>query len=275
MRVAFGNWKYLFRNFWYVLICGTIPAIFLALSFDYRAISFVLHAFLDGEMQKLHFLDLLRAFGPIRIDTFLGGLYTGFAYILSSIFAAFLLSLVEKHMRIGKRTFSGVDTEMKNLLLPSFLIVLLFYAIAETAAIILSAFVFWICATVNSAVIVYLLSALAILVAFFLFLYVFEVFYLWLPCLQITGFRPYHAFLYSYRLTIGVRWKLMGAHALSIVIAVAALVGLAFLPQIYFRAGALVLSLFLYSGMFIRMETVYFETDKLDREDVIQSYKEL
>ena len=273
MRVAFGNWKYLFSNFWYVLICGLIQAIFLALSFDYTAIAQVLRAFIDGD-PRVHFLELLRAFGPIRIDSILGGVYTGLTYILCSLFAALLLSLVEKHMRIGKRTFSGVDIEMKNLLLPCFLIVLLFYALGQTAAIILSALMFWIF-SLSSTLVVYLLCLLAMLVVFFLFVYVFEVFYLWLPCLQITGFRPYHAFLYSYRLSMGVRWKLIGAHVLSMIVAAAILSGMAFLPEIAFRGVALVLCLFLYSSMFIRMETVYFETDKLDREDILKSYKEL
>ena len=273
MRVAFGNWKYLFSNFWYVLVCGLIPAIFLALSFDYTAISTLLNSVFHGE-PRVHFLALLRAFGPIRIDSFLGGLYTGFTYILTSLFAALLLSLVEKHMRIGKRTFSGMGTEMKNLLLPCFLIVLLFYALAEIAAIILAALMFW-AFSIGSTAIVYLLCALALLVVFFVFLYVFEAFYLWLPCMQITGFRPYHAFLYSYRLSMGVRWKLIGAHALSIIVSVAVLSGTAFLPEIVFRGIALVICLFLYASMFIRMETVYFETDKLDREDIIKSYKEL
>ena len=274
MRVAFGNWKYLFSNFWYVLICGLIPAIFLALSFDYTAFALVLRGFLFGDPHDLHFLELLRAFGPIRIDSVLGGIYTVFTYMLTALFAALLLSLVEKHMRIGKRTFSGMGTEMKNLLLPCFLIVLLFYALAETAAIILAAIMFWIFA-LKASLAVYLLCSLAALVVFFVFLYVFEAFYLWLPCLQITGFRPYHAFLYSYRLSMGVRWKLIGAHALSIIVAVGILCGMAFLPEIAFRGAALVLCLFLYSSMFIRMETVYFETDKLDREDIIKSYREL
>ena len=273
MRVAFGNWKYLFSNFWYVLVCGLIPAVFLALSFDYTALSSVLHKFIQGQ-PRVHFVELLRAFGPIRIDSLLGGVYTLFTYILSSIFASLLLSLVEKHMRIGKRTFSGMGVEMKNLLLPCFLIVLLFYALAETAAIILSALMFWVF-SIGSTAIVYLLCAIAVLLVGFVFLYVFESFYLWLPCLQISGFGPYHAFLYSYRLALGVRWKLIGAHTLSILIAGAALAGTAFLPELVFRGVALVLCLLLYASLFIRMETVYFETDKLDREDIIKSYKDL
>ena len=203
MRVAFGNWKYLFKNFGYVLICGLVPAIFLALSFDYTAISSVLHGFLSGNPLAMRgpgklnlFLQFLSAFGPIRIDSVLDGVYTVLAYVLSSLFASLLLALVEKHMRIGKRSFSGMGTEMRHLLLPTFLIVLLFYALGETSAIILSALLFMIF-SLNATAIVYLLSILAMLVIFFLFLYVFEVFYLWLPCMQITCFRPYHAFLYS------------------------------------------------------------------------------
>ncbi|MDE6411405.1 MAG: hypothetical protein K2L02_02585 [Clostridia bacterium] len=273
MRIVFGNWKYLFKNFWYVLVCGLVPAIFLALTFDYTAIAGFVHGVFNGN-PRTGFLEMLRAFALVRIDSALGGIYTVFAYIVSSLFAALMLSLVEKHMRIGKRTFSGVGTEMKNLLLPVFLIVFLFYALGELAAIILAALLFAIF-SISSTALVYILAALAFLFVVFIFLYAFEAFYLWLPCLQITGFRPYHAFLYSYRLSIGVRWKLIAAHALSLVVLVVALGGISFLPEIVFRAVALVLTLFLYSGLFIRMETVYFETDKLDREDVIKSYKDL
>lgn len=273
MRIVFGNWKYMFKNFWYVLLCGIVPAIFFALSFDYTALSSFLGGFFRGE-PRTDFLELLRAFGPIRIDSALGGVYTAFAYIVSSIFAALLLSLVEKHMRIGKRTLGGVGDEMKNMLLPAFSIILLFYFLGELAAIIVSALMFAVF-SIGTTVIVYLLCVLAVLFVGFLFLYVLEAFFLWLPCLQITGFRPYHAFLYSYRLSIGVRWKLIASHALSLAVMAALLGGTSFLPEIVFRAVALVLSLFLYTGLFIRMETVYFETDKLDREDIIRSYKDL
>ena len=273
MRIVFGNWKYLFKNFWYVLACGLAPAVFIALSFDYTAISEFVHGFFKGT-PRTGFLDMLRAFAPIRIDSALGGVHTACAYILSSVFAALLLTMIEKHMRIGKRTPSGMGEGMKNLLLPSFLIILLFYALGEIASIILAALMFAIF-SIPSTALVYILTALVFFVVAFMFLYAFEAFYLWLPCMQITGFRPYHAFLYSYRLSIGVRWKLIAAHALSVSLAIVLLGGTAFLYEIIFRVVALILSLFLYAGMFIRMETVYFETDKLDREDVIKSYKDI
>ena len=74
---------------------------------------------------------------------------------------------------------------------------------------------------------------------------------------------------------MGVRWKLIASHALSIAAAVVVLCGMTYLPEIVFRGVALGLCLLLYANLFIRMETVYFETDKLDREDIIKSYKEL
>lgn len=274
MRIVFGNWKYLFKNFWYVLACGAVPAVFLALSFDYTAISDYLKDFFFHKNPRADFIELLRVCSPIRIDSLLGGIYTVFAYIVSALFASLLLSLAEKHMRIGKRTLGGVGTEMKHLMLPAFLIILLFYALGETAAILFSAVMFAI-SSIPATAFVYCLGVFAAFLIVFLFLYVFETFYLWLPCLQITGFRSYHAFLYSYRLSIGVRWQLVSAHALSVSVAVLLLGGTAFLGEIIFRVVALCLTLFLYTGMLIRMETVYFETDKLDREDVIKSYKDL
>lgn len=273
MRIVFGHWKYLFKNFGYVLACGLVPAIFLALSFDFTAISRFVHDFFTGS-PRTDFIELLRVFGPVRIDSVLGVIYTVLAYILCSLFAALLLSLVEKHMRIGKRTLGGVDTVMRHMLLPAFLIVMLFYAIGELWAVIFSAIAFAIC-SLGSTALVYFLAVGAFVLLSFFFLYAFEAFFLWLPCLQITGFRPYNAYLYSYRLSVGVRWKLILAHAMSFLVLVAAVGGASLLPEPAACAIAFVVCLFLYSSLFIRMETVYFETDKIDREDIIKSYKDL
>ncbi len=274
MRIMFGNWKYMFKNFWYVIFCGFVPAVFLALTFDYAATSSVVRDFFAGRLEA-DFLLLLRTWSIIRIDSALGGIYTLFAYLLSVLFAALLLAIVEKHMRIGKRTFNGVGTQLKYLLLPAACVVLLFFALQEVFAIILSSLTFAIL-QLQSVAVVYVLCIAAFLLALFIFLYVIEVFYLWLPCLQITGFRPYNAFLYAYRLSVGVRWKLMGAHALSLAVLFVAIAGAAFQPEpVIFHLIAFLFCLFYFASFFIRMETVYFETDKLDREDIIKSYKEL
>lgn len=279
MRVMFGNWKYMFKNFRYVIFCGLLPAIFLAYTFDYHATSSLVLNFCSGKLQsgelEKNFMFLLRTWSLIRLDTLLGGIITVLGYFIIVLFAALLLALVEKHMRIGKRTLNGIGTQVRILLLPVAGIVFLFYALEETCAIVLSSLTFAIL-QIQSVAVSSALCIGAFLFTFFIFLHVIETFYLWLPCLQITGFRPYHAFLYSYRLAAGVRWKLFASHALSLLLLFVTIGALAFLREpIIFYSIAFVFCFFYFSAFFIRMETVYFETDKLDREDIIKSYKDL
>jgi len=273
MRVVFGNWKYLFKNLWYILPCGIVPAIFLALSFDYTATKGYVRALFAGN-PRADFAVLFRVFSPIRIDSVLGGLYSVFAFVCVAFFAALIIALAEKHMRIGKRTLSGAGCQLKTILLPVFCIMLLYAALGELWALVLSALVFAI-SSIASRAIVYLLSIIAFLGIVFLFLYLTEVFFLWLPCIQATGFRPYDAFLYSYRLGMKVRWKLILSFAISFAVLFVVMCGASFLPEYAFRILAFLVCLFLYMGFFIRMETVYFHADKLDREDLLRSYREL
>ena len=56
MSVLFSSGKYMFKNFWYVLLFAVLPAIFLALSLDYRSIHDYVVAFLTGE-PRVEFLD--------------------------------------------------------------------------------------------------------------------------------------------------------------------------------------------------------------------------
>lgn len=273
MEVMFGNWKYVFKNFWYIMPFAILPALFLSLSLDYRAISGFMHAFLSGN-PRIDFVPMFRALSLIRIDTLLGGIYSGLGVIIVALFAAMVFALAEKHMRIGKRTLGGVFAQFGNLILPVFCVTLLFLAIYELWAVVLAAVCFAISA-VHSVKLCYLLTVLAFIVFTAVFLFVVTAFYLWIPCMQITCFKPYHAFVYSYRLMIGVRGKLMAAFALSFALFCLVVGASVFLPEYVFLPIAFLMFLFLFIGFCIRMETVYFKTDKLDREDLIRSYREL
>ena len=273
MRVVFGNWKYLFKNLWYVLPCGIVPAVFLALCFDYTATAEYVRSFFTGN-PRADFVQLFRVWSLVRIDSVLGGIYAVFAFFCVGFFAAFLVSLVEKHVRIGKRTLNGAGKQLGSVVFSVFCIVLLYTMVAELWALVISAVTFAI-SSLASDVLVYLLALAAFAVIAFLFLYLVEVFFLWLPCMQATGFRPYDAFLYSYRLSMKVRWRLVLAHAMSLLAFVVLVGGSAFLPEIVSRIVAFGVYLFLFTGFFVRMETVYYEADKLDREDLIKSYREL
>ena len=273
MRVVFGNWKYIFKNLWFVLPFVLVPAVFFALSIDQTAIKELAQAFFTGEPQ-VHFFLLFRVWSVIRVDHWMGAVLGVGAVATTVIFATVMLSLVEKHMRIGKRTFSGAFSQLGNFALIALLVAVVYLALYELWALVISAVLFLITA-LNHLVVVYLLYVLAFLIALFVLFYVATIFFLWLPCMQITGFRPYDAFLYAYRLMIRVRRKLIAAFALSFFVGAAVLCGAAFLPVYVFLPIAFVVCVFLLLGFCIRMETVYFYTDKLDREDLIRSYREL
>lgn len=115
MRIVFGSLKYLFKNIWYILPYAILPAVFFTLLLDYSAISDLVGAFFSGTPNS-DFLLNFRAMSLLRIDL-LGGIYTVCAFVCFVVFETLMLSVVEKHMRLGKRTMSGAFTQFGNLLL--------------------------------------------------------------------------------------------------------------------------------------------------------------
>ncbi|MDE7296444.1 MAG: hypothetical protein K2N84_04185 [Clostridia bacterium] len=272
MRTVFGSWKYIFKNIWFVLPFAIVPALFLSLSLDFTAIRSLLSAFLSGA-PKAGFLQYFNAFSVVRFDL-LGAVYSVCAYLAFSFCMALLLPLVEKHMRLGKLTLSGAYSHMGSLLLSAFVIVFLYLFFYEVWAVVLSAVLFAV-ASVGNVIAVYILDVLAFVVFSFIMLYLATVCYLLFPCKQVTGFGTYNALMYSYRLMSGLRWRLVLSFVMNFLAMSAAVIGFSYLGELAFRLATLVLYLFLFLDFTIRMETVYFEADKLDREDILRSYREL
>ena len=113
-------------------------------------------------------------------------------------------------------------------------------------------------------------SVIAILAFGFALVYLATILYLWLPCRQMTGFGFFDAVFYSYRLMVGVRGKLVLSLAISAVGMFFILVACSLLPEAAFYVIGLILLMFLFLNFVVRMETLYFETDKLDREDILR-----
>ena len=271
MRTVFGSWKYIFRNLWFLLPFAVIPAVFMALSLDYRCISEVVSGYFTGTPQA-EFLEFFHAWSFIRFDSVLGAVYSLLAVVCIFLFMAALLAFVEKHMKLGKRTFGGVAAQFKNVLLPALFITLLYVVLYEIWAVVLSA-VLYVISQVDTLAVAYLLYTVAVLLFLFVLIYLATMFYLWLPCKMMTGFRFFDAFLYSYRLMVERRWKLVLSYAISVAALVVVLSGCAFLPDFAFRIAGIVLFAFLFLNFCVRMEVVYFDADKLDREDELHSYR--
>ncbi len=272
MRDLFGSWKYIFKNLWFVLPFAIVPAIFLALSLDYTSIAAFTRGFFTGD-PRFGFVECFRIWSFIRIDSWLGGLYSVLAFLCVVFFSAFMLAFVEKHMRIGRRTFSGVYPAFLNVLFSSFLITLFYTALYEVWVVVLSAVLFVVSAFKTTAL-VYVFSVIVFLLFTYALLFLVTLAYLWLPCRQMTGFGAYDALIYSYRLAVGERWSLILSYLVSYIGALFALGGASFLSALAFRAVAIVVYILLFLSFLIRMEVTYFKADKLDREDILHTYKE-
>lgn len=265
MRTVFGSWKYVIKNFWFVLPFSLLPAVFMALSLDYMCIAEVARGFFSGEPQA-GFLELFHAWSFIRFDSVLGGVYSALAFVSMFVAAAWLLAFVEKHMRLGKRTLSGVGEQFLNVLPAAVCVAFLYIVFYEVWAVVLSA-ILYVISEIDTVAVCYVLYVIVVAVFLFVLVYLATISYLWLPCKLMTGFGVFDAFVYSYRLMFERRWKLVLSFAVSVVGALVVLSGAVFLPDYAFRIVGAVLFIFLFPNFCIRMEVVYFEADKLDRED--------
>lgn len=273
MRIVFEHWKYIFRNLWFVLPFAIVPAIFMALSVDFGGIRIVVSNLFSGDFE-LDFVEIFRAWSFFRFDSVLGIIDSIFTIFCLVIFSALLLSFVEKHMRIGKRTLSGILDQLESHIFSFILFVIVLTLLYEIWAAVLSAVLFLVCSIASklvARVIFVIVSALFIL----LLLYLLTVIYLWLPCSLHTGFGTYNAFLYSYRLVVGVRGQLFLSMLISYLPCFAILFFSSLGPKWISSILAGILFLFAYVSFCVRMETLYFYTDKLDREDLLRSYRDL
>lgn len=271
MRTVFGSWKYLFKNLWFLLPLSIIPAVFISLSLDYQCVSSIVRGFFGGAPQA-DFLEFLHAWSFIRFDSVLGGVYSALAFVCIVIFMAALMAFVEKHMRLGKRTFNGIGAQFCGALPSAAITSFLYLIFYEIWAVVLSA-ILYVISQVDTIAVTYLLYCAAVLLFVFVLVYLATTFYLWLPCKLMTGSRFFDAFLYSYRLMLERRWRLVLSFFISVLCVFAVICAAVYLPDAAFRVIGAVLFLFLFPNFCVRMEVIYFETDKLDREDELHSYR--
>ena len=274
MKYTVQSSKYVLKNFIYLFPFAILPAIFLAISTDEKAITGVITAFVEGRIGEWTFSELFKA---ISVLNFVGweSIVFGFVGIIVTIpCVALLMALLEKHMRIGKRTFNGLWGKLNDNFLSTAGVVLLVFAIYELWSLLLAAFMFFL-SRITAKVIAYAFIVIVYLALHVLLLVGIGAIYLWLPCMQITGFRAVEALSYSYQLMAPLKIKLIVAQLLVLAVAEALICVCAiFLPiAIVFKTIAALL----YAGMLmiycVRMQAVYFACDQIERADMAKYYQ--
>lgn len=272
MKYTIESIKYLFKNFWYIFPFALVPAIFLSFSLDKDAIDRLLTGFFTGK-PEVSFVDVFHAISVLNFRSWEAFL-SGFAgVILMVLCVALMFAFIEKHMRIGKRTLNGLFSKLNDNLISTTGIALMYTAIYELWALITSALLFFVFLPSNLPI-QYIFSVIVFFGMHFVLLYVVSIFYLWLPCLQITGFRAFEALRYSYQLVAPVKMRIILGQWFSITVAeiLLALCCL-FVPG---KIAGFVLATALYAFMTaifcVRMQVVYFDRAQLERADLKKYY---
>ncbi|MBR2340904.1 MAG: hypothetical protein IKA72_00650 [Clostridia bacterium] len=272
MRYTSDTLKYIAKNFFYVILFAAIPAVFFALSIDENATRSVLNNLLSGNPHD----EFWNIFYTVSIFNFSSkkAVFSGISGIVVLIFCvAMLTAFLEKHMRIGKRTLNGLFSKVNDNLISTSWLIISFLFIYEVWALILSALWYFVTG-VSNTIIAYILLGVVYFAMHFVLLYAMSLLYLWMPCLQITGFAAFDALTYSYHLLAPVQFKIVLVQT-GVLLTCEGIIGATVLLLQGDLAGLVVASV-LYTVMIlvycIRMMIVYFDRAQLDRADLKKYY---
>jgi hypothetical protein len=265
----------MFKNFLYIAPLAIWSALMLALAFDQNSVSIVLKNFFSGapNAEIAPFFVIFRCISILNfrsVGVFFADL-AGIVLLIVSI--SLMMALIEKHMRIGKRTFNGLFSKLNDNLISTGSICLLYVVIYELWALITSALLFCV-SLFNSPAAVYVFSVIVFFGMHFVLLYIVSLFYLWLPCLQITGFRAFEALRYSYQLVSPVKMKIVlgqwiSVSVMEVLLAVCAVFVQGTVPSLILAA---ILYMFMTMIFCIRMQVVYFDRAQMERADLRRYY---
>lgn len=274
MKYTVQSTKYIAKNFWCIFPFAIIPAFFFAFSVDKEAIYCALEIFASGDLSGFHFSHLFRAISVLNFASLQAIAFGIVAIVFTVLCVAMMLALLDKHMRIGKRTYNGLFSKLNDNIVSTSGYTLLLVLIYEIWALMTSALLFFF-SRITVQPIAYTLSVFVFLSMHVLLIYVVGAIYLWLPCMQITGFKAMEALQYSYHLVSKVKWRiLIGQLVLLLLVESLVCVIAVFMPS---ELGFILVSTALYAILImvycVRMEIVYFERDNIQRADLIKYYR--
>lgn len=269
MKYTIQSNKYIFKNFIYIFPLVIIPAILLSLSADAEAIECLLDTLFFGKISELHFDHIFNAISILNFGSVQSIVFGLLGIVCVILFVALLMAFLEKHLRIGKRTLNGIFSKLNDNFTSTLGFVVLVLAIYELWTVILAALLFFL----TKIAIVPLAYGLGIAVyvgMHLLLVYVLSLFYLWLPCMQITGFAPFEALHYSYQLVSPVKWGIIFGQLIFLFITevLMALCVFTLSNEIVFMALTTLLYAILFMVFCVRMQLVYFDRDNIGRADL-------
>ncbi len=274
MRYTVQSTKYVFKNFLYLFPFAILPAIFLSISTDQEAVNSVIRAFFNGDINDWSFTAIFRAISILNFASWQAIVFGVVGIVVIVPCAALMMALLEKHMRIGKRTFNGILGKLNDNLISTCGYTLLILGIYEIWALLIAAFTF-LFSMIEILPLAYALVAVTFILFHVLLVVVISTVYLWLPCMQITGFRAFEALVYSYHLMGQIKSRIIAAQLFILMLVEASLCACA----VFVTAGLAfnIITALLYAGMLmifcVRMQIAYFDRDHIERADLVKYYQ--
>lgn len=274
MKYTAQSVKYVSKNFIYLFPFAILPALLLSFSTDEEAIIHVIRAIFNGDISSWTFYYLFCAISVLNFGSWKSLVFGLIGIIIIVPCVAMLMALLEKHFRIGKRTFNGLWGKLNDNFLPTCGFVLFIVVLYELWALLTAALLFFV-SRIAITVLAYILAGATFLVLHALLLYVIGALYLWLPCMQITGFRAIEALHYSYQLVAPVKRKTMSAQFFFLLLSETLICVCAmFVPNmIVFTLITTLLYMLMFLVFCVRMQIIYFDRDQIDRADLMRYYQ--
>ena len=273
MRYTIQTGKYVFKNFFYVILFAIIPAVALSLSLAKEEIARVLNAIIVGDFSTWTFSDLFCSISVLNFSSW-HSVTTGIIGVIAIVpCVALLMAFLDKHLRFGKRTFNGLWPKLNDNFISTFGYTCFFLMIYEAWALLLSALLFFV-SLIPNAITVYVVGGAIFVAMHVVLLNAVGAIYLWLPCMQITGFHAVEALQYSHQLVTSVKWKILVGQLFLLFLTEGVIMACArYLPEFAIFTGVTsVLFILLMLFYCVRMMIAYFDRDHIDRADLRKYY---
>lgn len=265
--------KYIIKNFLYLLPFAVLPAFFLSLSLAKEEISCVLTAVFSGALTELRFEHLFNAVSVLNFSSWESVISGAVGFIVLIACVAVVMAILEKHMRIGKRSFRGILSKLNDNLQPTLLYAFVVLVVYELWSLLTATFVLLL-SKIPVLWLAYTLIGALFIAAHIALVYLLGLLYLWLPCMQITGFRTMEAFQYSYHLMAPVRWAILAVQTLMLVAVEWLICACALFIADGFVFALVTTIVYTVLIMFycVRMEIAYFDRENMQRADEKRYY---
>ena len=267
--------KYILKNFFYIFPFVILPAIFFSLSTDEQAIVVVLKAFFNGSLDEWTFVDIFRSISMLNFTSWQSLVFGIIGIIVIVPCVALMMALLEKHLRIGKRSLNGIWNKLNDNLLSTCGYILLLLLIFELWTLLAAAILYF-ASMITVPAVAYAAVVVFYLLLHFLLMYAIGTIYLWLPCMQITGFNAFEALQYSYQIYAPVKWSTAWEQFLLLMISevLISLCALFIQGELVFFILTSVLYAVITLFYCVRMQIAYFDRDNIERADLKPFYND-